>query len=156
HGSPPCRVCSANTPGAAAIAVMAAPVFRILRLVGSITASSLLLDRILLQLILHLGDTGLCAGFLLRLTTRRAAQADGADRLITDHDRNPAPERNDIGQTTLTGDVTFRGSFRPFGRRPPERQGRIGLAAGEFEIVGRRSIALEKYAQPARAIQNRD
>src|SRR5262249_30847129 len=103
----------------------------------------------LLQLILHLGDTRLSAGFLLGLAARRPAQAHGSDRLITDHDRNPAAERNDIRKTALTGDVAFGGPFRPFGRRPPERQGCIGLPAGELKIVGRRSIALKKYAQPA-------
>src|SRR5437773_11537654 len=109
----------------------------------------------LFQLILHLGDARLCAGFLLGLAARRATQTDGADRLITDHDRNPAAERNDIRKTALTGYVTFGRPFRPVGRGSPERQSRIGLAAGEFEIVGRRSIALQKYAQTACPIQNR-
>src|SRR5437667_4564693 len=112
--------------------------------------------RQLLQLILHLGDARLCARFLLRLAPRRAAQADGADRVITDHDRNSTAKRNDIRQTALAGYVAFGGPLCPVGRGLPERQGRIGLAAGEFEIVGRRSIALQKHAQPACAIQNRD
>src|SRR2546427_3123034 len=40
--APPLPVCSANTPGAAAIAVPAAPVFSILRLIGSISDVSFL------------------------------------------------------------------------------------------------------------------
>src|SRR5437016_8047075 len=111
--------------------------------------------RKLLQLIPHLGDAGLRAGFLHGLATRGPAQADRADCLFTDHDRNTAAERNDIRETALTGYVAFGGAFRPVGGSSPERQCRIGLAAGEFEIVGRRSIALEKYAQPAGAIENR-
>src|SRR5262245_6959536 len=101
--APPFPVCSTNTPGAAAIAVTAAPVFNILRLIGSITDVLLAVRTNLLQLILHLGNARLCAGLFLGLATRRAAQAHGADRLITDHDRNSAAERNDIRQTALTG-----------------------------------------------------
>src|SRR4030095_4473225 len=93
---PPCRVCALNTPGAAAIAVTAAPVFNILRLIGSITGILLRVRTNLLQLILHLGNARLCAGFLLGLATRRAAQADRADRIITNHDRNAAAKRNYI------------------------------------------------------------
>src|SRR6266516_2682985 len=112
--------------------------------------------RKLPQLILHFGDARLRAGFLLGLATRRPAQADRADCLFTDHDRNPAAQRNDIAKTALAGYVSFGSAFRPVGRSAPECQRRVGLAAGEFEIVGRRSIALEKYAQPAGAIENRD
>src|SRR5437667_10757593 len=127
--APPFPVCSPNTLGAAAIAVTAAPVFSILRLIGSIVGVLPAVRTNLLQLVLHLGDARLCAGFLLGLATRRPAQADGADCLITDHDRNPAAERNDIRQTALTGYVAFSGPFRPVGRGPPECESRIGLAA---------------------------
>src|SRR5262249_41698519 len=90
------------------------------------------------------------------LATWCRAQTDGADCLFTDHDRNAAAERNDVRKTALAGDVAFGGAFRPVGGGPPERQRCIGLASGEFEIVRRRSVALEKYAKPAGAIENRD
>src|SRR5215510_11430734 len=93
---PPCRFCALNTPGAAAIAVTAAPVFNILRLIGSITGILLRVRRNLLQLILHFGNARLRAGFLLGLATRSSAQADGTDRIIANHDRNSAAKRNDI------------------------------------------------------------
>src|SRR5437867_7109841 len=112
--------------------------------------------RKLLQLVLHFGDSRLGAGFLHGLATWRPAQADRADCLFTDHDRNAAAERNDVRKTALAGDIAFGGAFRPVGGGPPERQRGVGLAAGEFEIVRRRSVALEKYAQPAGAIENRD
>src|SRR5438128_927190 len=110
---PPFPVCPANTPGAAAIAVTAAPVFNILRLIGSIIGVLLAARTHLLQLILHLRNARLCAGFLLRLAARRTAQADGADRIIADHDWNAAAERDDIRQTALSGDIAFGGPFRP-------------------------------------------
>src|SRR5947208_13236002 len=106
------------------------------------------------QLILHLGDAGLGAGFLLGLATRRAAQADGTDRVFADHDRNAATERNDLRKTTLAGDVAFGRALRPFGGGSPERERSIGLAAGKLEIVRRGVIALEKHAHPAGAIEN--
>src|SRR2546425_983222 len=112
--------------------------------------------RKLLQLVLHFGDARLGAGFLHGLATWRPAQADGADCLFTDHDRNAAAERNNVRKTALAGDIAFGGAFRPVGGGPPERQRGVGLAAGGAEVVRRRSVALEKYSQPAGAIENRD
>src|SRR5437762_6002548 len=71
------------------------------------------------QLIRHLGDAGLGAGLLLGLATRRAAQANGTDRVFADHDRNAAAERNNVRKTTLPGDVAFGRALRPFGRGTP-------------------------------------
>src|SRR5215831_10575657 len=110
----------------------------------------------LFQLILDLCNAGLCAGFLLGLAARCPTQADGTDRVVANHDRNSSAERNDIRETALTGYVAFCRAFRPIGGSPPERQSRVGLAAGELEIMRGCSIALEKYTQPAGTIQNRD
>src|SRR5437867_12901732 len=85
---------------------------------------------------MHFINSCLCAGLLHGLATWRPAQADGADCLFTDHDRNPAAERNNVRKTALAGDIAFGGAFRPVGGGPPERQRCIGLAAGEFEICG--------------------
>ena len=46
------------------------------------------------------------------------------------------------------------GALRPLGGRPSEGQRRIGLAAGQFEIVRRRPIALEENTEPACAIDD--
>src|SRR5215471_14117153 len=93
---PPCRLCSPKARRAAAIAVTAAPVFNIFRLLGSITGDLLAVRKNLFQLILDLGNARFCAGFLLGLATRCAAQADGADRIVTNHDGNAAAKRYDI------------------------------------------------------------
>jgi len=54
----------------------------------------------------------------------------------------------------LTQITHERGGYARERRGPPERLRRIGLAAGQFEIVRRRPIALEENAQPAGAIDD--
>src|SRR2546428_5659052 len=112
------------------------------------------LPRKLLQLVLHFGDTRLGAGFLHGLATWRPAQADGADCLFTDHNRNSAAERNNVRKTALAGDIAFGGTFRPVGGGPPERQRGVGLAAGALRIVRRHPLAPWKNPPPRRAAHN--
>src|SRR5438445_1718814 len=97
----------------------------------------------LLQLVRHLGDAGLAAGLFLRPAVRGPAQADAADRIFADLDRNAALERNDLGKRPLAGDVGL-GALRPFDGRPPESPRRIGLADGELYIMRRTAYDLEK------------
>src|SRR6266702_8370435 len=107
----------------------------------------------LLQLVRHFGDAGLAAGLFLLPAVRGPAQADAADRIFADFDRNAALERNDLGKRPLAGDVGL-GALRPFDGSPPESPRRIGLAAGELDIMRRRPIALEENSQPACAIDD--
>lgn len=60
-----------------------------------------------LQLIRDLGNAGLGASLLLRLAHRGAAQAHAADGFVADLDRNPAAERNDVGEHSLAGICCF-------------------------------------------------
>src|SRR5262249_29600970 len=57
---------------------------------------------------------------------------------------------------TLTGYVAFCRAFRPIGGSPPERQSRVGLAAGGPEIVRGCSVPPEEKTQPARPDPTRD
>src|SRR5439155_11653829 len=105
---------------------------------GSFNRASSSETEALLQLILNLRDAGFSAGFFLGLSVRSAAQPDGADRVITDHDRNSAAQRNDIAQAALSEDVTARlGTLRPLGRRSPERQRSVRLPPRQLEVVWR-------------------
>ena len=65
------------------------------------------------------------------------------------------PPRNDIGKHPLPGIGCF-GELRPLGGGPLEGSRGIGLAAGQFEIVRRRLIALEENTEPACAIDDSD
>src|SRR5579871_4952512 len=115
------------------------------------------LPRASLQLIRDFGDAGLGTGFLLRASHGGTAQTHAADRVLAGFDGNAALEGNDVRQHALSGQRRFRSRApRPLGRRPPEGQGRVSLAAGEFKIVRRGPIALEKNANPARAIDDGD
>src|SRR5207302_10800352 len=87
----------------------------------------------LLQLIRDLGHAGLAARLFLRPAIRRPAQADAADRLVADFDRNAALKRNDLGKRPLARNVGL-GTLGPFEGRPPESLRRIGLAAGELDV----------------------
>src|SRR5262245_36138713 len=97
---------------------------------------------LLLELVFHLGNASLGAGFFLLLPARRAAQADGADHVVADLDRNPAAQRNHFAEHALSG-VHGLGPLRPFGRGLAESPRRIGFAAREFDIVRRGIIALQ-------------
>ena len=50
----------------------------------------------------HLVDAGLGAGFIL-VAARCAGNADGTDHVVTDHDRQRALRRGDVGQKERTG-----------------------------------------------------
>ena len=70
-----------------------------------------------------------------------------------DFDGNAALQRNDVGQHPLPLKCCF-GALRPLGGRASEGQRGIGLAAGQFDIVRRRPIALEENTEPAGAIDD--
>ena len=55
------------------------------------------------KLIRYFGDAGLGTGLLLRPSHRGSAQADAADGVLADFDRNAAGERNDVGKHSLPG-----------------------------------------------------
>src|ERR1700726_1745768 len=96
-----------------------------------------------LQLVGHLGDAGYRAGLFLRLAADGAAQADGADGLLADVDRHATAERDAVRQRALALVGGFR-ALRPFGGGHPEGARRVGLAAGELDVVGARVVALEE------------
>ena len=65
-----------------------------------------------LQLIRHLGDAGLGAGFIAGLA--RAADADRPDGVVADVDRDAAAERDHVGELALGGEIgAFLGLLRP-------------------------------------------
>src|SRR5580693_7825076 len=78
------------------------------------------------ELIRYFGDAALGTGLLLLPSRRGSAQADAADGVLTDFDRDAAGERNDVGKHSLPGKCRF-GARRPFGRRLSEGQSRISL-----------------------------
>src|SRR5579864_9831802 len=80
------------------------------------------------KLIRYFGNASLGTGLLLRLSHRGSAQADAADCVLANVDRDAAAERNDVGKHPLPGIGCFR-ELRPLGGGPPEGPRRIGLAA---------------------------
>jgi hypothetical protein len=106
----------------------------------------------LVQLIRHLSDAGFPAGFFLRPAVRSAAETDTADSLFADFDWNAALERDHFRKLPLAGNLDLS-ALRPFEGCPPESPGRVGFAAGQFEIVRRSPIALDENAQPPSAIR---
>src|SRR5712691_1983717 len=110
---------------------------------------------ILLQLIGHLGDTGLAARLFLRPAIRGAAETDATDGLLADLDRNTALQRNDFGKAALALRLGL-GALRPLNGGAPERPRRIGLALGELEIVRRGSVAHNKGLHSACTINDRN
>src|SRR5579871_3246466 len=107
----------------------------------------------LLQLIRHLGDSGFTAGFFLWSSVRRATEADAADRLFADFDRNATLEWNDLRELSLAGSLSL-GALHPLEGCPPESPGRVGFAAGEFEIMRCSPVALYKSPQPPGTIDD--
>src|SRR4029079_13585890 len=91
------------------------------------------------QLIGHLGEAG--HGALLVAFAPRPADADRADRFLTDLDRNAAAQRDNIGQFTLPRERRHVArALPPFRRGAAEGARRVGLAARQFEIVRARLV----------------
>src|SRR5688500_10470658 len=80
------------------------------------------------QLIGDRRDPGLGAGVVLVL--RRAGAADAADRLFADHDRNAAPQRDDVLEVALRlRHGIVQGTLGPVHGGAPEHARRIGFPA---------------------------
>src|SRR5262245_18378008 len=62
------------------------------------------LPRNSLELVGHLGEARLGADFVLVLA-RRAAHADGADRVLTDLDGDAAAQRDHVREASLPGQI---------------------------------------------------
>src|SRR5262245_19078763 len=114
------------------------------------------LRRNSLELVGHLVEARRGADFVLVLT-RRAAHADGADRVLTDLDGDAAAQRDHVRETSLPGQIrALGGALRPFHRAAAEGQSRIGLAAGELDIGEARPVALQVGAKPPHAVEHRN
>src|SRR5262249_47539373 len=108
---------------------------------------------LLLELVFHLGNASLGAGFFLLAPARRAAQADAADHFVADLDRNAAGQRNHLAEHALSR-VHRLGPLRPLGGGPTEGLRGIGFAPREFHIVRRGIITLQEHAQPPAAVDD--
>src|SRR5260370_5379477 len=96
------------------------------------------------------------AGFVL-FTARRAADANGANRVITNVDRQTALHRHELSvveggiERTRCGD-----RFSEIPGRDPSDGGRVCFAAGQGPGGQARAVTGEKHPGDARAVHERD
>src|SRR5258706_2877887 len=81
--------------------------------------------RLLFQLRSHLVDAGLGAGFVL-VAARRAGNADGADGVIADHDRQRTLRGYEIGEEEIPRIGIALDGVGKFSRRRARSASRIG------------------------------
>src|SRR5579883_2475919 len=101
-----------------------------------------------LELIGHLVDAGLAAGFFLRSAFGGAGEANTADRLLADLDRRAALQRNDFRERALAGNNGL-GALHPVARGAAESLRRVSFAAGKLDIVRLCAVTLQEHAQAA-------
>src|SRR5690349_7031322 len=88
----------------------------------------------LVELVLDLVDAGLGADLIL-VAAWGAGDADRADRLLANHDRQRAARGCDIGEEQLSGHRVLPDVLGELAGRDPERARRVGLLPGIFERV---------------------
>src|SRR5215510_5260274 len=109
-----------------------------------------------LELVGNLGETRLGAELVLVLP-RRSAHPDGADRLVTDLDRDAAAQRNDVSEAALAGEIRGAGRpLRPFHRGAAEGERGHGLAPRQLDVGEAGAVALQVGAEAAGAVEHRD
>src|SRR4051794_11836144 len=89
-------------------------------------------ERPLAELVLALVDARLCAD-LIFVAARGAGDADCADRLFANHDRQRAARGRDIGEKELSGHRVLADVLGELARRDAERARRVGLFPRIFE-----------------------